>query len=607
MLRRRNNKDNGKILPEDLVITTHQESLSKVEEYTLSPDDDSIPTPTHSPHPKKCLQHLHQLLHTRDTPKSRKSVLSWHGPPTEDQWLKRSNTDSTYSSNESAPTLLSSSRSSSFISTEAKSDTESKPSIFRRKWPQLPHMHLKRHTSTPPSSKNTFADGTVNPPEPPPPLVTSGMDLNRPGSPSCWDALILNHEEEHEEEIDQGCQSDPEVNVFKKANLKHSSLPSSSSSSSSSFSTSSSPEQDALVAVLEPNRILRRRSSCPSYDSFLCKIEPVRQDTLTLADIDKRSQMPIRNIFTVECRSKRGKKSLCPTLSTAKLSEDKKAIPDLIDPISKKPLLRFRAMKPRSVQLSRRTSSKRETKALNVWREAVENALREHEISAPITQPMSQEKRDRHDLTRKFILREFYTTEVTFWNQLYYSKVIFHDALVTAVERGSPFVRCSDGDAFANLFDLLQFSARLIQRLRRFQFDCVVADLPVKIDPADDPDCSSCPSNVFLGQCLLNLAQDLVVFLRCALDYKGNRKVLEGCESNKGYLRYKEKLFARKETRQFTLDDYLIIPIQRVMRYGLLLADLKKHTDPANPDYRNIVLAHKIITGLATAMNYAQK
>ncbi|KAG0168624.1 epithelial cell transforming sequence 2 oncoprotein-like [Apophysomyces sp. BC1034] len=590
MLRRRNPKDNGKILPEDLTITTQHSSLSKGEEYTLSPDDDTALTPTNNPQPKKCLQHLHNLLQTRDSPKSRRSILSWHGPPSEEQWLKRSNTESTYSSIESPPTLLSSSRSSSFAS-----DTDAaKPSLFRRKWPQLPHMHLKRHTSTPPATEN-ICDGTVNPPDPPPPLLTSVMDLDRMGAPACWDALVLGQDEE-EAETDQGCQSDPEVNHAKKS-AKH-------------FSSSSAPppRREALVAVLEPNRILRRRSSCPSYDSFLCKLDSVRQDSLTLADIDRRSQMPAKTIFTLGPRPRRGKKkSSYPTLSSAKLSDDKKAIPDLIDPATQKPLLRFRSMKPRTVQLSRKSSAKRETKALNVWRETVEEALREHEISAPMTQPMSKEKRDRHDLTRKFILREFYTTEVTFWNQLYYSKVIFHDALVAAVERESPFVRGSDGDAFANLFGLLQFSARLIQRLRHFQFDCVISDMPIRVDPALDPTCSSCPSNVFLGQCLLNLAEELVVFLRCALDYKGNRKLLEGCESNKGYVRYREKLFARKETRQFTLNDFLIIPIQRVMRYGLLLADLKKHTDPANPDYRNIVLAHKIVNGLATAMNYAQK
>jgi RhoGEF domain len=88
------------------------------------------------------------------------------------------------------------------------------------------------------------------------------------------------------------------------------------------------------------------------------------------------------------------------------------------------------------------------------------------------------------------------------------------------------------------------------------------------------------------------------------------------------------------------LADYLIMPIQRVTRYGLLLkgtvvfqgnrsicrnhfretlllmperplpflfTDLKKHTSVENPDYDDLDGAIKIINGLAIAMNHAQK
>ncbi|KAI8875733.1 hypothetical protein K501DRAFT_338527 [Backusella circina FSU 941] len=57
-----------------------------------------------------------------------------------------------------------------------------------------------------------------------------------------------------------------------------------------------------------------------------------------------------------------------------------------------------------------------------------------------------------------------------------------------------------------------------------------------------------------------------------------------------------DKLYARKETSQFTLEDYLIIPIQRVARYGLLLAD-----------YDALAKAYKVITSLAVAMDSAQE
>jgi hypothetical protein len=93
--------------------------------------------------------------------------------------------------------------------------------------------------------------------------------------------------------------------------------------------------------------------------------------------------------------------------------------------------------------------------------------------------------------------------------------------------------------------------------------------------------------------------------------------------------------------------DFLIMPIQRITRYGLLLkgiviiqglqgilqkdcqhcvlsfvcffllmrgvwprfalADLRKHTPVSNPDYNDLDSAIKMITGLAIAMNHAQK
>lgn len=179
----------------------------------------------------------------------------------------------------------------------------------------------------------------------------------------------------------------------------------------------------------------------------------------------------------------------------------------------------------------------------------------------------------------------------------------------------------------------MQFSAKLINRLRHFQFGPSsiavkkpIFDSPITTTSADDT-CvhgDAC-GNVRLGKAIREMAEDFVVFLRCALDYRENRKVLENSINNKGYIRYRQKLRAHKETSQFSMDDFLIIPIQRVARYGLLIAgkkkcfffvinntkflfiDLIKHTEPAHPDYEDLIIAHKIVTSLAFAMNSVQK
>ncbi|KAI8371329.1 Dbl homology domain-containing protein [Radiomyces spectabilis] len=386
------------------------------------------------------------------------------------------------------------------------------------------------------------------------------------------------------------------------------------------------PSKKNLAPLSRPG-LIRRRSSCPGgicrKTSSPARLSP--GETLDAAHAQKRNQSRpcsllqkkhSRRSFAdrMKTRSITGESDLSFTLTSATSNEDKKlGISDVVDPISRRPLLRFSSMKPRSGHQRRRTSTKREIKALKVWHEALEDSLKQqHPPSSGLDyETMAPEKRDKVALTRKFILRELYTTEVTFWNQLYYAKVIFHDLLIRAIEQNSPFARPEDVEYFSNLWDLMEFSSSFIQRLRlNVQYE------PKLLNPTTSPfeppeiDIKSvkCPSDVLVGQALCDLAEDLVVFLRCAIDYKTNRKMLDTKTSgNKLYMAWRDKLMSRKETRQFTMSDYLIIPIQRVARYGLLLADLLKHTEPTHPDYYEIYKAHKLVTSLATAMNYAQK
>ena len=122
---------------------------------------------------------------------------------------------------------------------------------------------------------------------------------------------------------------------------------------------------------------------------------------------------------------------------------------------------------------------------------------------------------------------------------------MFHDALMTAIKRNSQFVRKNDFDVFANLFDLLQFSAKLLQKLQYFQFDDAnPPNLPLlgvtDINKLKDDSPGGCADGVCIGQTMCDMATDMVVFLRCALDYKNNVKILKNGKQNKGYKRYRE-------------------------------------------------------------------
>ena len=78
----------------------------------------------------------------------------------------------------------------------------------------------------------------------------------------------------------------------------------------------------------------------------------------------------------------------------------------------------------------------------------------------------------------------------------------------------------------------------------------------------------------------------------------------------KAQSRYEPAMLAIKQNPQFRAPDlasYLIMPIQRIPRYRLLLADLFKHTPEGHPDHDATAKALELIGDVATAVNEAIK
>ncbi|KAI9259814.1 Dbl homology domain-containing protein [Helicostylum pulchrum] len=332
--------------------------------------------------------------------------------------------------------------------------------------------------------------------------------------------------------------------------------------------------------------IVVRRGSCPVY-----------KPTPPPAKTDSPPPSPTHKSKLTSASS-----SSSSTASTPSTPLDDHQLFDVYEPNTNQIVLRFSQIKSRNTRLKRK--SKNEARTLHIWQNELLYTLNDLKITLPKLH--SFEKTEKYSLTRKFILREFYTTEINFWNQLNYTKVMFSDPLHLAVDRNSDVTKTSDMNLFANLHDLMKFSYTLIVRLRNAQIKSADGTDICK-DVVVDPMCLSCPNDVNIGYVLCDMAESMVTFLRCAVDYSMNKKTLDQRLHNKAYALYNEKLALRKETRQFTLHDYLIIPIQRITRYGLLLADLEKHTESTHPDYYHIRVARCIVQSLAAAMNAAQK
>ncbi|KAG2206111.1 hypothetical protein INT47_003760 [Mucor saturninus] len=493
-----------------------------------------------------------------------------------------------FSSSKTSPTHSAIGSSSPSSEEEALTAVTEHSSVFKKF--HVPHFHTKR-------SKSTSVEYTPFEPVAPQPIMPTPVpcspDLHS-SSPPPWEYTKT--------------QKRHSMNVYDYDTQYHSDTDVILSDTLDLTPIESVPTVTTPTTPTNTNRI-RRRSSCPTYDTLSLTTTESGTSTLVENDIMSITEVHTRisSVFKSythpadkkcnlkPCRKMKARAAEAAANGTVARSSSSflkyMYIPNVFDPVTHDTILAMASIKPRKYQLYRKTSWKTEAKALMTWHHTLDAYM-----AQPVTpeHPKSPEKQEKNDLTRRFIMREFFVTEVNFWNQLYYTKVIFYDVIVNAIENGSQFVKQDNVDMFANLFDLMQFSAKLIHRLRHVQVD--------DLEKAFKVDCN----NAHLGRILRDMAQDLVVFLRCALDYKENRKLLDNNVNNKGYLRYNQKLSTRKETSQFTMKDFLIIPIQRVARYGLLIADLIKHSEPTDADYNDLTIAHKIITSLASTMNSVQ-
>ncbi|KAI8355713.1 Dbl homology domain-containing protein [Blakeslea trispora] len=386
---------------------------------------------------------------------------------------------------------------------------------------------------------------------------------------------------------------------------------------------------------MDPVPRLQRRSSCPDFeqiaysstssDSLSSSSTLVEKDIIHITELHTRDitllrknqhlterRSPFKPCQKTKKRTSYGEAMMAHSYFFDNLCEDTLKylyIPNLFDPVTREPIVEFATIEPRKYQLYRKTNWKREAKAMLAWRHSLEERLLQPLPLQTAPAYMPPNKAERNLLTRKFILREFFMTEVNFWNQLYYTKIVFYDSLCFAIDNGSLYAKPSHSDIFANLFDLMRFSAKLINRLRHLRVRNVKEFDPFPMSDkdiqqnAEGADCNS----LYLGKILLDMAEDFVVFLRCAVDYRDNKKQLDMTSKNEGFLHFQQKLNSIKSGNRFGLRDYLIIPVQRAARYGLLLADILKHTDSTHPDYAYLVKSYHLVTSLTYAMDSAQK
>ncbi|KAI9254173.1 Dbl homology domain-containing protein [Helicostylum pulchrum] len=190
-----------------------------------------------------------------------------------------------------------------------------------------------------------------------------------------------------------------------------------------------------------------------------------------------------------------------------------------------------------------------------------------------------------------FILNELLTTEMTYLEHLLIVKQIFMDPLfeaATAYPR--PLVNLRDIQTiFAFIPELISLSSALVNRLK-------------------DACCTTEQGETLgsLGKVFCDLEDQFAVYISYAANFSKQQRCISRADKSIVYRQLAQDSLRKKETNRMGLSNYMIAPIQRITRYGLLLKDIAKHSNPECPDFVFIRRSLKCHLALAHAMNEIQ-
>ncbi|KAI8978655.1 Dbl homology domain-containing protein [Pilobolus umbonatus] len=241
-----------------------------------------------------------------------------------------------------------------------------------------------------------------------------------------------------------------------------------------------------------------------------------------------------------------------------------------------------RTLRPDRSILGNRMLSFKEKEGIEIWKRTFCDYLNEtNKVERSTPSPVLSQ----------FILNELVTTEITYLKHLRIIKDVFMDPLLEAATAyPSPLVNLRDIQAiFAFIPELIVLSSTLVDRLKRTL--CTTETKEVH--------CS-------FGTVFPELENCFDIYIGYAANFSKQKRSIARADRSVVYRQLIQDSQRRKETNRMGLSDYMIAPIQRITRYGLLLKDLIKHWDINHPDHYTIQRTLKCHLALAHAMNEIQ-
>ncbi|KAM9707718.1 pleckstrin homology domain-containing family G member 3-like [Menidia menidia] len=175
------------------------------------------------------------------------------------------------------------------------------------------------------------------------------------------------------------------------------------------------------------------------------------------------------------------------------------------------------------------------------------------------------------------VVMEIIETERTYVRDL---RSIVEDYLAHIIDTGNLPIRPEQVSAlFGNIEDIYEFNSELLQSLDMCE---------------NDP--------VAIAQCFVNKSEYFEIYTQYCNNYPNSVATLTNCMRSKTLAKFfRDRQAALK--RSLPLGSYLLKPVQRILKYHLLLQEIAKHLDPDEEGCEVIQEAIDTMTGVAWYIN----
>nr|XP_056701847.1 pleckstrin homology domain-containing family G member 2 [Euleptes europaea] len=131
---------------------------------------------------------------------------------------------------------------------------------------------------------------------------------------------------------------------------------------------------------------------------------------------------------------------------------------------------------------------------------------------------------------------------------------------------------------FCNIEDIYEFNRELLEDLERSASACAVAE------------------------CFVQRSEEFDIYTLYCMNYPNSVSVLRECMENDSLARFFRERQATL-SHSLPLETYLLKPVQRILKYHLLLQELAKHYDKSSPGYEAVEEASITMTAVAWYIN----